>query len=266
MAILFPEWHDETRQLSYPFSDAASRTNGILEIPKWLFLDGRLYPIGGGERLYLTRVTRAAEIITLGIGSVDAGELATTSYSVIAPPANNELIFTDAYGRPAGMLLAAPQSLAIFGAIGQGTFEFTVDQTPFATTVVVPQSDAGVRGVITDDGDILTGDIWLVGEDGVVIREEGGAARIDIIGDPFATRVLCEDEEPADDPGAGEDEAVLDAYCPLKTINKYSPDRYGRFELSVGSNQSLTNIMRITPGGEGSLRIELLGQRRFQGI
>ena len=263
--ILFPEWRDETKQLKYPFADRASLTNSTLEIPSWLFLDGRLYPIGGGSRFYISKITKVADVVTFTL-SDETAELATASYDISAIPASGELVFTDSYGRPAGMLLSASQYLAIFGAMSQGTYEFDIDATEFAATVTIPQPDVGVRGVVTDDGDVLTGELWLVGENGVVLREEDGAIRVDVVGDPFANRALCEAEEPQDDPEEGEAEPALAPYCPVLTINKYPADRYGNFIMRVGANESLTNVMRIIPGAGNVLRIELLGERRFSGV
>lgn len=259
LKILFPEWRDETKQLKYPFADKALLTNGLLEIPNWLFLDGHLYPIGGGDRFYISKIVKAADVVTFTLSNATA-ELATASYDVTAVPANGELVFADLYGRPAGMLLAAVQYLAIFGAMSQGTYTFDIDETEFAAVVATPQPDAGVRGIITDDGDILTGEVWLVGENGVVLREEDGAIRVDIIGDPFASRALCDEESAGD-----EAEPLIAPYCPVMTINEYTPDRFGNFAMRVGSNESLTNLMRIVPGMGGVLRVELLGERRFRG-
>ena len=151
-------------------------------------------------------------------------------------------------------------------------------QTPFAPAVIVPQPEIGVRGIVTPDGDALFGDVWLVGENGVIIRRDtDGSLRIDMIGDPFTARKLCEDEEIAD-----EDVEVLQAYCPLETINGISADDIGNYRMLVGSNESLSNILRIKPvtdqsddvakhlGGEESLKfvsllIETLGERRTAG-
>lgn len=259
--ILFPEWRDETKQIRYPFADSAACTNGALELPPWLFLDGRLYPVGGGARLHISKITKVASTVTFTLAD-ETTELATAAYDVASPPANGELIFTDKYGRPAGMLLSAADRLSVFGAMGQGTYEFTVEQTEFAATVAVPQPNYGVRGIITDEGEILTGDVWLVGERGVVLHEEDGAIRVDIVGDPFASRAVCAEEEQQDNDVPDD---ALDPYCPIMTINGYSPDSYGVFHLMVGGNESLTNVLRIVPGSGNVLRFELLGERRFNG-
>lgn len=275
--IAFNDWRADNEQRNYPFADDALLTNGTLTLAKTLFIDGRLYPIGGDQDLYLNRITRSGSEIEFAIGTAIAGELATASYDVTDIPETGQLAFSDAYGRPAGMLLSTEDALQAFSGLNSGEYTFIQAQTQFATAVVVPQPDAGLRGFILPDGEIIAGEVWVVGEDGIVVRNDDGALRVDIIGDPFAARKLCEDEEPRDDTIA-----ELAAYCPIETINGIAPDENGNYKLLVGSNQSLANILRITPGssgtsevtkhleGEGALkvatiRIDALGQRRFSG-
>lgn len=261
--ILFPDWRDENAKIKYPFADSALMDNGDVELPTTAFIDGRLYPVGGNELLYLNRLTRDGDTVTIGIRADGTSELATTSYSVSVPPDNGELAFADSYGRPAGILLSSVLELEALGALDQGTHTFTLDQTRFAAAAVIPQPDSGVRGVITEDGDVLAGDVWMVGERGVVLRQDEGAIRVDVVGDPYASRALCETEEPQE--GEAETQPILAEFCPIKTINGYPANDAGNFELRVGSNQSETNIMRIT-GQRDTLKIELLGQRRFRGV
>ena len=261
--LIFPEWRDENAKAKYTFADSATLDNGEYQIDEAAFLDGRLYPIGGNERLYLSRITRDGDDITLGISAEGLGELATATFSVASPPDNGELAFSDAYGRPAGILLSTPTALAALGALDQGTQAMMLAQTRFAATVVIPQPDVGVRGILTEEGDFLAGDVWLVGEDGVVLREEDGAIRVDFIGEPYASRELCQDEEPQE--GGETVEPILAPFCPIKTINGYAPNDYGNLELRIGSDQSETNIMRII-GQNGQLKISLLGQRKFRGV
>jgi hypothetical protein len=259
--ILFPEWRDETKQIKYPFSDYATMTNGVLELPNWLFLDARFYPIGGTGRFYISKISKIIDTVTFTLAD-DTGDLATGSYIVATPPDNGEIAFTDDYNRPVGLLLTDSVYLGLFGAMGQGIYEFTADQSELTSSVVIPQPNTVVRGIVTADDDIFTGDVWLVGEKGVVLREEDGNIRVDVVGDAFATRALCETEEPLEE-GEG---SVLTPYCPVMTINGYPPDQYGNFEFSVGSNESITTILRIVPSSGGTLRVELMGERRFRGI
>ena len=276
--IAFNDWRAENEQRSYPFADDSTLTNGTVTLAKALFIDGRLYPIGGDAELYLGRITRAGNNIEFAITTEVGGDLAAASYDVTDIPANGELAFHDDYGRPAGMLLSSQEALQAFSGLNTGEYEFLLAQTRFAPAVIVAQPAVGVRGFVTDEGDFFAGDVWLVGEDGVVLRrDDDGSLRIDIIGDPFAARKLCEDEE------AGDSEIeALRPYCPIKTLNGVAPDDQGNFQMLIGSNQSLSNILRITPGSQPSsdvtkhlegagaltfatLKIEALGQRRLRG-
>jgi len=275
--IAFNDWRAENEQRGYPFADDASLTNGELTLVESLFIDGRLYPVGGDEELYLVRISRRGSEIEFAVGTVAAGELATGSYDVTSIPTSGELAFHDSYGRPAGMLLSTADALQAFSGLNSGDYSFSLAQTRFAPAVIVPQPDSGVRGFILPDGEIITGDVWLVGEDGVVIRNDDGALRVDVIGDPFASRKLCEDEEPGDD-----SITELDAYCPLETINGIAPDENGNFTILPGSSLSLASILRISQGESGTsevtkhldgagalktatLKIETLGERRMGG-
>ena len=276
--IVFGDWRDDNQQRRYPFADDATLIGDDLTIPESLFIDGRLYPIGGNEDLFLSRITRDGSVITFAVTATGAGELATGSYDVTDIPSTGEIAFHDVYDRPAGMLLATETSLEAFSGLNSGTYEFLSAQARFAAAVVVPQPPVGVRGFVLPSGETIFGDVWIAGEDGVVVRkDDDGSLRIDLIGDPFAARKLCEDEEISD-----EDIEVLQPYCPVETINGIPANELGNYRLFVGSNESLSNILRIRPivqqsddvakhlGGESALKfasllIEVLGERRFRG-
>ena len=261
---LFQDWRDEQRKVKYPFADTATMTNGVITFLNSLFIDGRLYPIGGGPRLYISKVAREVDVVTLTLRSEASEDLATASFQIASPPANGILVFSDQYDRPAGVLVSTASELAVFGTIDQGTYLFTVDQTEFVAAIVVPMPDAGVRGIITADGELVAGDVWLVGENGIVLRKDGDALRIDIVGDAFAKRALCVDEQEGE---IAEDEGALVAYCPLLTINGYTPDDYGNFEMRVGGNQVQQPILRIEPGEDAnSLKLQLLAQYNFKDL
>jgi len=275
--LVFKDWRNANKQRRYPFADRVTASNSQITISDNVFVDGRLYPIGGNEELFLSRVTKNANALTFAIRATGTDELATATFALDAIPENGEVAFFDSYNRPAGILLSSETDLQGFSGIDAGVYEFTHDETQFAASVVVPQPAPCVRGIVLENGTFFTGDIWLVGEDGIILREEDGAIRIDIIGDPFAARKLCEDEV-ADD----SEVSTLAPYCPIKTINGITPDDLGNYQLLVGANESLTNILRIVAGasagsavtthleGEGALnfatiKIEALGQRRLRG-
>lgn len=273
--IKYDDWRSENAKRSYPFADNATLTNGTLTIPKSLLLDARLYPIGGGPRQFISSITKSATLITFTI-SDDTQDLATASFDEAAIPDNGEVAVYDTYGRPAGVLVSTETALRSFGSIDAGEYTFLVTETAFAATVIIPQPSLGVRGVLLPSGDVLTGDVWVVGEDGIVVRDDGdGALRIDAIGDPFAEQKLCTEEETAD-------VQLRPPYCPVKTINGIEPDEQGNIMLVTGSNQSLTNLLRIRPKADSGddllthvgqpnqlatavLIVQALGDRRMRG-
>jgi hypothetical protein len=277
MAIVFKDWRNANKQRRYPFADHVAAANDAVAIPDNVFVDGRLYPIGGNAELFLSRITKDANSLIFAIRATGTAELATASFDLDEIPTTGEVAFFDTYGRPAGLLLSSESDLQGFSGIDAGVYEFLLTQTQFAASVVTPQPETCVRGIILEDGSIFTGDIWIVGENGVVLREENGAIRVDVIGDPFAARKLCEDEVTDDS-----EISALAPYCPIKRINNIAPDASGNYQLLVGANESLTNILRITPGdqadstvtehlegaealGGATLKIEALGQRRLRG-
>jgi len=277
--IVFGDWRDDNDQRKYPFADDSTLVGDDLTIPAGLFIDGRLYPIGGNEDLFLSQVSRLGNVITFTISADGPGELATVMFDVTDIPASGELALHDVYGRPAGMLLASETALELFSGLNSGEYDFIISQTRFATAVVVPQPEAGVRGFVLPSGETVFGDVWVVGEDGVVVRkDDDGSLRVDLIGDPFAARKECEDEDISD-----EDVEVLLPYCPIETINGIPADENGNYKLMVGSNESLSTLLRIVPivdqsddvakhlGGASALKfasllIETLGERRTKGL
>lgn len=200
-----PEWRT-LRTTRYPFSDGATLNNGKQFIPFDVMADAALYPVGGAARMYLASVGVTHDAVTLTVGTSADKALCSTTYPSIGAPDSAQLV--DAVGRPAGLVVGGENGrLGVFAAWGVGTFAFSPDQTEFAATVCFPQPQAGVRGVMLPDGSVLSGDVWLVGEDGVVLRREsvttprpdggpGGAVaheviRLDVVGDPLFRRRLC---------------------------------------------------------------------------
>ena len=123
-----------------------------------------------------------------------------------------------------------------------------------------------MRGVITEDGDVLYGDIWLTGEQGAVITEDtedpppdSRVVRIDLVGDPLFKRYLC--NETVTQIGGG-DIDLFGTKSYLKTINGIPPDEHGNFTITVGSNEADGPIVRIYPDYETrALKIEVVGNR-----
>lgn len=244
--ILFPGFREELEFTRYPFADSALLTSAESgqQIEVDTFLDASLYPIGAAARLYISSITITVREITLTIGDEENAELATAIFDPLVAP--DVLVFTDSFDRPAGVIISESLKLSRFSAWPVGVHTFELGETEFAASVVIPTPAPGVRGILTEAGDLFTGDIWIVGDDGVVVREIDGNIRIDIVGDPLFARRLC---------------SQLDLFTPpnfLKTINGCAPDANGNFNLTVGENLSTEPILRIYPTDTG-LKIEAVG-------
>jgi hypothetical protein len=246
--LLHTEWRNNNERINYPFADHATLTNSSGDaVDRDLFDDARLYPIGGTAGLYLGKISVDGSELTFHIYDL-AGELATGVFDLGSPPA--EVALYDAYGRPAGILVSDTERLgALAGIYGEGEIEFEQDQTEFAASVAVPLPDPGVRGVLLDDGNVLSGDIWLVGEDGVVLRMDGTQIRMDVIGDPYVQDKDCENEG-----------SPLPQFCGLKSINQITPNDAGDFKLRVGGNLVEDPVVRIVPITNG-VRVEMIGMK-----
>ncbi len=246
--IVYPQWRNGNEEINYPFSDRATLENSDgIGVDQDLFDDARLYPIGGDAGLYLTRINVTGTLVTFGIGDETNGELATGSYDVNSAPDQVRLV--DAYGRAAGILVSSSDRLALLlSTYGPGDTVFEPAQTEFAPTVAIPMPQVGVRGLLLDDGEIISGDLYLAGADGIVLRLEDGFLRVDAIGDPYALVKSCEAEG-----------LPLPEFCGLKTINGISPNSRGDFKLGVGGNLAADPVIRIEADETGQIRMQQVG-------
>ena len=245
--ILFPEFRAELEFTKYPFADGASlKADTGHEIAKDTFLDASIYPIGAAARVYISRVVVTTRETTIVVSDSSRRDLASVVFDHLVPPTNLRL--TDVYGRPAGILVSEPLRLARFSAWDVGTHTFAIGTTEFAASCVIPTPEIGVRGVEDVDENLITGDLWLLGDNGVVVREEGGHIRIDIVGDPLFVRKLC----------GPLDRFEVPAF--IKTINGCPPDQYGNYNLTVGNHLAEDTIVRIYASDRNELVIEAIGQ------
>jgi hypothetical protein len=250
--ILYPEFRDEQSDSRYPFADSAtlvSTTNATAVIATDTFIDAAFFPIGGARLLYISSITVATQKITITVGDSGASQRIYTEYDPLGPPDNGLLTFSDTYGRPAGTLLSSPLNLARFAVWPLGTYDFTAAATSFVASVVIPANEPGVRAVQTETGEFMTGDIWLVGDQGVVLRCENiNTIRIDIIGVPLFKRFLCEPQA-----------SNFPAKRYLKTINGCGPDEFGNFTFTAANELVPDAVLRIYPDN-GTIVIDTVGR------
>lgn len=240
---IFAEWRNEQENSTYPFSDKSTLTNGSRTIRKSVFVDARVYPVGGLGEQWLSSIAVNNTTITV-IVSDSSGELASGSFNI---DDQKEVIYlSDRYSRPAGVFVVNTDDFAAISSWGAGVHTFTQAQTELCATVVVPTPQVGVRGILLEDGSLFAGEVWLVGENGVFFSASGDTIRVDMAGDPAAAKKFC---------------TALDAYDHkrfLVTINSIPPNQYGDFKLLSGTAYAADTVLHVLPVA-GGLKVELVG-------
>jgi hypothetical protein len=248
--ILYPQFRDEQSDSRYPFADAATlkSTDAKFVIRPTAFIDAVFFIIGGGSRLYISSVAVGAETVSITVGDPDTPARAIGEYAISAIPSNGLISFFDIYGRPVGSLLSSPTELANLADNDIGTYAFAVTATEFVSSVVIPANEPGVRGILADNSPLLTGDIWLIGDRGVVLRHEPpNIIRVDVIGVPLYQRLLCEPY------GSFQSKRFL------KTINGCPPDAFGNFTITATGELAADTALRVYPQN-GTLVIDTAGR------
>lgn len=248
--ILFPQFRDEQSSSKYPFADSATllSDNGI-KIDNDLFTDASFFGVGVNERVYISSIVVTAQTVTITVGDAANSTRMTGSYSVFNPPETGVIAFTDLYGRPAGTLLIGKNECdrIKFSTWPIGQHSFKITATEFVSTVVIPAKEPGVRAITPEPQQLQTGDVWLVGNNGVVVRaEDDRTIRVDIIGAPLFKRLICEPQ------------TTFVAKPVLRTINGCGPDSYGNFIITATNKTVNHPTTRIYPNND-TLTIATIG-------
>jgi len=249
--ILFPQFRDEQADSRYPFADTASllSVERQLDIGRDTFIDASLYVIDGDHQTYISSVTVTAVEVTIGIGDVGSKTRAAGTFSALNPPADGVVTLLDTLGRPCGMLLSTQLGLARFAAWPAETHTFRPASAQFVASVVIPVKSPGVRGLTTETAELLTEDVWLVGDRGVMVRQAApDVIRVDITGEPLFQRYLC---------------APYDRFQSrrfVKTINGCGPDEFGNFTLTATAHGATDTVLRVFVQ-DGNIKIDAVGRK-----
>jgi hypothetical protein len=134
---------------------------------------------------------------------------------------------------------------------GFGTYTFTRAGTEIAATAFIPALEPGVRALTIGDQGFITGDVWLVGDKGVVLSvEDETTVRVDTVGVPLFNRAAC------DDAGKNKPSPRF-----VSTINGCPADEFGNFTLTATDRDIVgndTTVLRVYPTDYG-LVIEAAG-------
>lgn len=259
--ILVQEWREDTANIQFPFTDSATitATSGT-KLSSRAIVDAALYPPGYVGKLFLGRVVATIESVTYVLTNERGVTVATGTRT------NDEIWFSDSLGRCAGVVVADPAELPQNWPIGTHTFGTTAE---FVPTVIEQGTDTAVTSLVLPSGELMTGDVWLVGDDGVVFTRAGdGTIQVNMVGDPLFRRRLC-------DP-------VLNSHASISTpfftktylqslaipVNgdwvEVPADQYGGFVISANDSTSPDSVLRIYPTDSGAIKVELVGKNITQ--
>lgn len=255
--ILFPDFREEQKDSRYPFVDTANLTaeDGITVIQRDTFIDAVFHVIGAGNRIYISSITVGAQKITINFGDETTAIVASTSFvpNPIAATPSGGLSIYDPLGRPAGTIVATKDNLSLFTGWSVGDYEFSPSATEFVSTTVIPAREPGVRAIMPATKELATGDLWLIGDNGVTFRHEGvqdgkQIIRVDVVGVPLFKRALC---VPYD---------RFQSKNFVRSINNCPPDDYGNFTLTATGHEADDTVLRITQS-DGIIFIDAVGRK-----
>ncbi len=250
-----PQWRAENQTTRFPFAQYATLLGESVQIPIGTILDASLFPVGGGAGLRIAAIEITFDQVTIEIGDDVTPLLAEGVFDPVDPPDAVELV--DPYGRPAGILVSTPVRWSVLATWGVGRYLFTREATEFVASCCAPQPRKGVRGLLLDDGTVLARDVWLVGDDGVILSMTETAVpaagdtpayvaqniRVDVVGDPLFRRRLCVNAGLFATPKFVKTLTFRDGHQEIVC----GPDRYGDIRITANNDLAADTVLRIRP-------------------
>ena len=233
MKISGQTWQDSLRGLSYPFAvPGPIRAEDGTVLDPGVVTDLALFVSASTEAVLLYTVTVAQGVsATFSFADVTGTVLGTATVT----PADTEQVGIVADGVNTGFL--AFDVAAMRGVLNwtTGTYVFRVAVVPH---VLVFSDPAWRRGIVVPSGEVLTGEVWLVGADGIQLAATVDGFTVHAYGDPYAGRT-----------------------GPRRTyeaINGVLPDADGNINV-VPAGSSAQFRLNFVPLGNGKIRVEVTG-------
>lgn len=252
--IVFPEFRDTTSSIKYPFIDAASLTsngaNGMekITLPNDIFIDVSIFiplEVGAWPRLESIHVGKHTVILRFGFGGDQTWcqgsitllqDIKDEDATIPLYLSTKEEVTNVAKNTTTrvGTLVMNRLKLAYFKGLNLGTYIFN----PGTDAVLVPSCtvtipNLGVTSVSVNERSLVntvSGKVWLIGHDGVLIRTDDNdehRIRIDVVGDNLYKKAALGVE-------------VYEYAKPVRSINNVPADEFGGFIITTtGSNDAL---------------------------
>lgn len=249
MTTVFPSFREQFQRAKFPFVDTATlKSDEGVELAESAFTDAMIHPVGGDETLHLSRIDVSSDQVVFWVGTRRNPLLAsgTTSF----PASGDTISLTDEYNRPAGVLVSDAVQLDAFFSWTPGTYNFSDRATRFCASCTTLLPDIGVQGFLLEDGTVISGHVYLYGEDGVVLSAgpDGCSIRVDVVGDPLFKQRACQEEQ-----------GIASNKKYVKTING-KPGRYGNFILTPAVSRDKP-VLRFVPV-DGGILVHAVGGRQ----
>jgi hypothetical protein len=247
-------------RLHYPFIDDATLVAGDgLELPEDVFRDAALYAPGGLAGQYLSGVLATAQDITFVVSDA-GGELCR---GTVGRELVDQIPLEDQYGRGCGVLVPGDRFASFVAQVPTGEHSFGLGAAEFTATCVTPMPSSGISGFLLDDGSFVSGDVWIVGRDGVTVRlDEDNVVRVHATGDPQFRIKNCGDAVETELPIPLQKLDVTLVDSGQATV-RLTPDIYGGVHIYPGRNQANKNVLRVEPL-ENGIRLRVLTNVRFE--
>jgi hypothetical protein len=188
-------WNQETKRSPFPFVDVATLkdASGLLTLsPSWI-LDARLWPaMTTPAKVYLQSIERSRGLLRFTVASTEE-VLCTAEVSDFT---KRRLAFFSAQSTQAGFMSFAAGALQHIYDRPSARYLFPVEATEFVPAAVTPALIAGLGSVKDNKGNSVRGTVRVVGGEGVSLHViPGNKIRVDVIGDPFYRRDICDNVE-----------------------------------------------------------------------
>ena len=237
--VIFPEFREEFKNTKYPFNDDATLTSidRNLVIPQDIFVDANIYIPGAEPPAYISSINLKDSQGTITVTDITRQYSAT---GIIDYLADSVRLYEN--GVLAGILVTNKHSLSYFSNVPKAEYRFTDKATAFVPRCFTYISRLfGVTSIgIQDEDEVLRGDVWLCGKNGIIIRPKigtnGSSIEFNVVGDPLAKQTLCSESG----------EYIKPNY--VKSINGLTPDKYGDYKLAVKEH---SDILRINNSPDG---------------
>lgn len=240
------QWRASHENTKYPFTEKATLFNQVVQLPDNLLIDASLYPKNITGVLYLSKIEIQHDKIDFYLGDQKTDQLAVGSF--FFEENTDTVVFKNtATNTPAGIFLINLFQVSALKAFGLGLFRFTKEQTEFCPTAVITTLGQGIRAFRLPSGEIVSGDVWFVGDSGVTLKTKENQIEVHIVGDPLFRRRLCTPAELFTTPRFIKRVRVVGS----NTEFTVTPDPKGNIEIFVTNEEAEKTVLRLITNKDG---------------